>query len=217
MDRLNPSSIIPPQNLVQRILSLPRTGRRQLVALAGAPASGKSALAAALPPALQREGRAAQSVPMDGFHLDNRLLDERGLRARKGAPETFDVYGFIALMHRLKDEDEVYYPIFERQQDQAIAGAGMVTASCDLVIVEGNYLLLDETPWRKLADIWDLSIWIETPERIVLERCIQRWLDHGHTAEAARTRAEHNDLANAKRIARALMPADLTLCEPSGL
>ncbi len=81
-------------------LALP-DGRRHLVAVAGAPASGKSTLAATMADDLTRKGRAACVLPMDGFHLDNRILDARGLRQRKGAPETFDLRGFAALLRDL--------------------------------------------------------------------------------------------------------------------
>jgi pantothenate kinase len=85
------------------------------------------------------------------------------------------------------------------------------------MIVEGNYLLLDEEPWRELADLWDLSIWIETPEEVVLERCVRRWLDHGHSPQAARVRAEKNDLVIARRIAGARLPSDFVFAERAGI
>lgn len=147
---------------------------------------------------------------MDGFHLDNRLLDARGLRSRKGAPETFDVAGFVALVKRLRAGGDVVYPIFDRSRDIAIAGAAVIEANCTLAIIEGNYLLFNEDPWRELASLWDLSVWLEVPEAMLRQRCVQRWLDHDHTPEAALARAEGNDLANARRIAAARLPADVT-------
>ncbi len=197
--------------LVRRISALPAGSGRRLVAVAGAPASGKSTLADAITEAVNRSGRAARALPMDGFHLDNRLLDARGLRERKGAPETFDAEGFIALMRRMKGGGEVVYPLFDRARDLAVAGAAVIEADCDVAIVEGNYLLFDEAPWQTLAPLWDISVWFDVPEAVLLERCVQRWLDHDHTLEAARARAEANDLANARRIIRARLPADVTL------
>ena len=197
--------------LVERILALPKDRGRRLIAIAGAPASGKSVLAGVLTEAVNRAGRTARTIPMDGFHLDNRLLDAQGLRAKKGAPETFDAQGFIALVRRLKGGGEVVYPLFDRERDIAIAGAAAIEADCDVAIIEGNYLLLDEDPWRGLSPFWDISVWLETPEPVLRERLIQRWLDHDHTPEAARARAEGNDLVNARRITSARLTADVTL------
>lgn len=197
--------------LARHITALPTGAGRRLIAVAGAPASGKSALAGAVSAAVTRAGRAARTIPMDGFHLDNRLLDARGLRARKGAPETFDAEGFVTLMDRLKGGGEVIYPLFDRARDLAVAGAAVIEADCDVAIVEGNYLLYDEDPWRRLAPLWDISVWIETPEAVLLERCVQRWLDHDHTPDAARERAQNNDLVNARRIRAARLPADMIL------
>jgi len=151
---------------------------------------------------------------MDGFHLDNAVLDARGLRARKGAPETFDAAGFIALIERLRSGAEVVYPLFDRARDLSIAGAGVVPTDCDFVIVEGNYLLFNEDPWSALARMWDVSAWLDTSEETVRERCIARWLAHGHTEPQARARAEGNDLANARRVLAARLPADVVLADP---
>jgi len=196
--------------LASSIVALPRDGGRRLIAIAGAPASGKTELAGSLAEAVNSSGRAARSIPMDGFHLDNRLLDASGLRSRKGAPETFDSAGFVALANRAKAGGEVVYPVFDRGRDIAIAGAAVIEADCDVAIVEGNYLLFGEEPWSALAPLWDLSIWLEVSEAILRERCVQRWLDHDHTPETALARAEENDLANFRRIASARLPADTT-------
>lgn len=199
--------------LARRIVALPKDGGRRLIAVAGAPASGKSLLARRLTEAVNGAGRTARTIPMDGFHLDNRLLDARGLRPRKGAPETFDGEGFVALVNRMKHGGEVVYPLFDRTRDLAVAGAAVIEANCDVAIVEGNYLLFGEEPWSALAPLWDLSVWLETPETVLRDRCVQRWLDHDHTLEAARARAEGNDLANARRIASTRLPADVTLSD----
>lgn len=198
-------------DLAQRILDLPRSGGRWLVAVAGAPAGGKSVLADDITAAVNSSGRMARTIPMDGFHLDNRILDSRGLRARKGAPDTFDADGFFHLMQRLKVGGEVVYPLFDRALDMAVAGAAAIEADCDIAIIEGNYLLFAESPWSSLAPLWDLSVWLDTPEDVLRERCIRRWLDHDHTPEEALARAESNDLPNARRIIKARLPAHVTL------
>lgn len=197
-------------DLACTVLARPCAGRR-LVALAGAPASGKSTMADGLAEALGRAGATVQVVPMDGFHLDNRLLKARGLLARKGAPETFDADGFVHLVGRLKGEREVVYPLFDRPRDIAIAGAGHVDATCDVVVVEGNYLLFDADPWRDLAPLWDTSIRITPPMDVLRARLIERWIKHGLSMQDAVARAQGNDLENAKLIAEKALPADITI------
>ena len=197
--------------LTQRLLRLPTGGGRRLVAIAGPPASGKSVLSGALSTALAARGLKTSVIPMDGFHLDNAILSRRNLLARKGAPETFDAPGFIALMQRAKQGGEIYCPLFDRSRDLAVAGASVIDADCDLALVEGNYLLFDEGLWSALADLWDFSIWLDTPPATVRARCIQRWLGHGHSRADAVARAEQNDLRNARRIFAARLPADFVL------
>jgi fructokinase len=206
------------QTLVQAVLEKLGKGGRVLLAIAGPPASGKSTVSATLQARLTHDGVRAVVVPMDGFHLDNRVLDERGLRAKKGAPETFDVDGFAAVLRQLRATDRtIYLPVFDREKDLSIAAARVVEPETDVVIVEGNYLLFDEPAWRSMPDLWDLSLWIDTPPSVVRQRCIQRWLDHDHTPEAARARAEGNDLVNAERIRLARLPADVVLSDPADI
>jgi len=198
-------------DLIEKILALPHTDGRLMVAVSGAPASGKSPLAEFIANALSAAGRQARYVPMDGFHLDNGILDARGLRARKGAPETFDADGFVALMRRMKHGGDVAYPMFDRSRDLAIAGAGVIEESTDIAVVEGNYVLQNEAPWAELAEVWDLSVYLDVPEETLRQRCIQRWLDHDHTPDAAELRAEGNDMVNAKRVIENRLPADVTI------
>ena len=190
---------------------LRKTRKRVLVAVAGAPGSGKSTLAEEVAKRLRQQKCTAQMVPMDGFHLDNAILDERGLRNRKGAPETFDSVGFLHAMHRLKKGDEVILPKFDRQRDIAIAGAVDVPADCQVVVIEGNYLLFDEDPWRELAGLWDLSVMLEVPMPEIRSRLIQRWLSHGLSRAAATRRAESNDIPNAQRVIARALAAEITL------
>ncbi len=189
----------------------PRQSRRRLVALVGPPASGKSTLADRIAEELTASGCETHIVPMDGFHLDNRILDQRGLRARKGAPETFDSNGFLALVRRLADTPELYYPLFDRSRDISIAGAGYIPSSCDTVLVEGNYLLLDQPVWRELNEIWDFSLMLSPDPDTLRTRLIQRWIDHGLSREDAVARAETNDLPNAELVLEQSLPASLQL------
>ena len=198
-------------DLAARIRALPETGGRRLIAIAGAPAGGKSVLSQTLCAHLNTRVRCATVVPLDGFHLDNRILSARGLLARKGAPETFDVAGFAHLVSRLRHEAEVIFPLFDRSADIAIAGAGTVGAKDSYVIIEGNYLLFDEDPWRALAAEWDLSIYIEQPVAELRARLIRRWRDHGLSAADAAARCDGNDMPNAERVTRALLKPDVRL------
>ncbi|NDR57285.1 hypothetical protein [Aliiruegeria sabulilitoris] len=194
--------------LADQIIGVQPSGRRSLIAIAGAPASGKSHLARDLVDELNSRGAGAVIVPMDGFHLDNVLLETRGLLARKGAPETFDALGFIHAMERLKTEEEVILPTFDRDRDLSVAGAIAIGPQDRIAVVEGNYLCFSEAPWDRLAGLWDLSCYLDIPETILLERLVRRWINHDHTPEEAEARARGNDLANAHRIAGAVGKVD---------
>ena len=154
----------------------------------------------------------AVTVPMDGFHYDNAVLDARGLRARKGAPETFDFDGLRHLLERLRGADaDVTVPVFDRKADLARAGAAVVLAEARFVLVEGNYLLFDESPWYGLGPLFDYSVWLEVPMQELERRLVQRWLDHGHSPEEARNRVFSNDLPNAERVLASRRPPDETI------
>ncbi len=185
--------------------------RRVLVAIAGAPASGKSTLAEEVAKRLRLQQCGAEVVPMDGFHLDNAVLEARGILPRKGAPETFDALGFVHTVQRLRDPEEVIVPKFDRPRDLAIAGAVAVPGDCPVVIVEGNYLLFDEYPWAQLAPIWDIAARIDVPMEDLRARLIQRWLTQGLSRTSATKRAEGNDIPNAQRVIDRALPADLIL------
>jgi pantothenate kinase len=193
----------PTENLPAEILSkLSNTDGRLIVAIAGPPGAGKSTISEYLRDAINKGGvGSAVIVPMDGFHLDNAILEERGLRSRKGSPPTFDCAGFAALLERLKNASEdVVIPAFDRTLDLARAGAAIVRADHQILLVEGNYLLLDQEPWTELASFFDMTIFLEVPFSELERRLIQRWLDHGHTEDAARQRALSNDIPNAELV-----------------
>lgn len=193
--------------IAEHIDALPTRDRRRFIALVGPPASGKSTLSHALAKAVPH----AAVIPMDGFHLDNRILEARGLLARKGAPDTFDVEGFAHLIRRLKAEDNVIYPVFNRDIDAAIAGAGSVGPETRTLIVEGNYLLLDKPRWRDLAPLWDLSVYLSVSEDVLRARLMQRWRDQGLNEDAAAAKTDRNDLPNAREVAAHLIAPDVTI------
>ena len=199
--------------LAERVHEMRETRDRILVGIAGAPGSGKSTLASELARRLNLQRCPSMIVPMDGFHLDNAVLDARGLRNRKGAPETFDADGFLHLIRRLRESVEVVAPVFDRTRDLSVAGAVVVPANCAVVIVEGNYLMFDEMPWANLAELWDLSVRLAVPMPKLRSRLIQRWLSLNHSRTAATRRAEGNDIPNAERVLLRALPCDITLTD----
>ena len=193
------------------ILELERFGsqssKRLLVAVAGAPASGKTTLAHDLANRIPN----CACVSMDGFHLDNPILKHMNLSERKGSPETFNLDGFIALIKRLKEPSDVYVPVFDRLTERTINSASLIPGSAKIIVVEGNYLLLNEPGWEALQSLWDFTIFLETDLATIEQRLLDRWLSHGYTHDAAHAKISLNDLPNAKRILSHLVPADLVI------
>ena len=149
---------------------------------------------------------------MDGFHLDNALLDAAGTRALKGAPHTFDAAGLAALLMRVRaGQAPVHVPTFDRAADLSRAAAASVEAAHRICLVEGNWLLLDADPWRALHPLFDLSVALEVDEATLRERLVARWLAHGHEPDAALARAEANDLPNGRLVASGSVPATLRM------
>jgi pantothenate kinase len=183
---------------------------RMIVALAGPPGAGKSTLSGAL----VAQVPAARVVPMDGFHYDDAVLTARGLRARKGAPETFDVEGLLVLMSRLRAGGEVAIPIFDRHLELSRAAADVVTDADRVLIVEGNWLLLDEGRWTALAPFFDLTLWIDVPEETLVSRLMTRWAEHGKSPAEARAWIDGNDLPNIRHAISRSRAADVTLRQP---
>lgn len=194
--------------LADRARRLVEPGARRLLGLAGAPGAGKSTLAEQLCAAL---GDGVARVPMDGLHLANQVLRELGLANRKGSPPSFDAGGFHALLRRLRahDEDVVYAPEFFREIEEPIAGALAIPRAVALVIVEGNYLLLDDGPWCGTAAFFD-EVWFLRPDETVRrQRLLLRHKAYGRSAAEAEVWVAGNDDPNAHVVHATAHRADL--------
>jgi pantothenate kinase len=197
--------------LVDRAHGLLRPGGRALIGITGSPAAGKTTLARALvaalapePPAGSPAGTWVTHVPMDGYHLADVELDRIGRRHAKGAPDTFDPAGYRALLARIRDPEfageTVYAPMFERDIEQPIANAVPVHPECRLVVSEGNYLLVDDEPWRRVAACFDEVWFCELPDAVRLSRLVARHEEFGKTPAAARAWVANTDEPNARLI-----------------
>lgn len=194
--------------LADRARRLIVPGQRHLLGIAGPPGVGKSWLAAAL---CDKLGPDAVRVPLDGFHLANEVLANLGLASRKGAPETFDAGGFHSLLARLHAQDEpiVYAPEFHREIEQAISGALSIPRAAPLVVVEGNYLLLDSGPWRDVKDFLDEVWYLTLPDAVRLDRLVRRHQHNGRSSSDARAWTFGNDEPNAAVVEASAIRADV--------
>ncbi len=192
--------------------------QRTIIGVAGPPASGKSTLAESVVQRLNGDNTTAfpmaALLPMDGYHLDNRILESRGLLTRKGAPETFDARGFCDAVKRLKAATrETYHPRFDRQMDLSIAQSIVIHPETPIVVVEGNYLLLNSKPWDSLAREFAATVFVCPSREAILDRLKQRWLKHGLDVEAAVLRAKGSDLPNAELVIGESRDADMLITQ----
>ncbi|OUE07872.1 nucleoside triphosphate hydrolase domain-containing protein [Clavibacter michiganensis] len=213
--RVGPDGIDGLDALARRALGLVRDGRRAVLGIAGSPGAGKTTLAQALVArvdALAGRGTAAD-VPMDGFHLANATLDRLGRHERKGAVDTFDGWGVLALVRRLRAEADhpVYAPSFDRAVDEGVTGAIAVEPGTRLVVLEGNYLLVDEEPWTLVAAELDEAWFCATPDADRASRLVDRHTAGGRTPAAAEAWAREVDGANARLVEATRGRADLVV------
>jgi len=185
---------------------------RSITAIAGAPGSGKSTLSEALAKELNAQAPGSAAVfPMDGFHFDDAVLHARGHRPRKGAPFTFDVAGFGALLARLRENDaeEIAVPVFDRDIEISRNAARIIPQSVRHLIVEGNYLLLDQPEWAALRPLYDTAVFLDVPIEVLEARLLARWT--ALEGEALRAKMEENDLPNARLVVEASAGAEFLL------
>jgi pantothenate kinase len=174
--------------------------QRTIIGIIGKPGGGKSTLSKYLLKGI--DPTLVSVVPMDGFHLSNKVLKELGRSDRKGAQDTFDVKGFTTLIERIKldSADPIYYPIFDRSIEESIASQGVVYPSTRVVIVEGNYLMHDKDGWQEISPLLDQSWYAFLDEDLRISRLISRHIAYGKDPESAKAWAKGSDQVNAELI-----------------
>lgn len=197
-------------NALDRVLSLTKNSdTRVMIGLVGKPGVGKSTLSNYLLKKLPKESTAL--VPMDGYHLSNMQLKILGRSDRKGAPDTFDSYGFADLLQRImtNSNDEIYFPIFHREIEESIAAEGVIHPHTSLILTEGNYLLLDIAGWSWVAKTLTESWFIDVDNDKRMARLVARHLKYGKSIEDAHAWAHGSDEENAESIETTRAKADV--------
>jgi pantothenate kinase len=199
-----------PATAYDRAVDLAMSERRSVLGITGAPAAGKSTYAEQLTAKLIADGHKVALVPMDGYHLAQSVLEELDLAAVKGAPHTFDGYGFVALLRRLKEtpDEQIWAPRFDRGLEDSIAASIGVAPEVTLIVIEGNYLLFDEMPWATIRTLVDQCWYVEVPEQLRHERLEARHRRYGRSPEEAHERTYGSDERNAQLIAATARSAD---------
>ncbi len=200
------------EDVAGEIIARAGNAKRFLVAIAGPPGAGKSTLADNVAKALKAKGESVEVLPMDGFHMDNAVLVEKGLLKRKGVPESFDVRAFLDIVKAVRAADqEVLVPVFDRSREIAIASARIVSAEHRFIVVEGNYLLFSQGKWAELEGMFDYSIMLAPPIEVLEERLWARWRGYDLDEETARAKVYGNDLPNGRLILENRRRADVTI------
>ena len=184
---------------------------RYFIALSGPPASGKSTISEKLANDLRAKEYNSSILQMDGFHYDDLILKEKKLLLKKGAPETFDVMGLINFVSRLQKEDEVIIPIFDRSLELSRSSAVIISKNTKVIIVEGNYILLNSYPWCELHKFFNTTVMINCEKKILEKRLIERWKNFNLPNEEIDEKVYKNDLPNGVNVLKNSIKADYIL------
>ena len=185
--------------------------KRYFIALSGPPASGKSTISEKLLNDLTLKGHKSSILQMDGFHYDDQILKEKKLLLKKGAPETFDVMGLINFLSRLYKEEEVAIPIFDRSLELSRSSAAIISKNTKVIIVEGNYILLNNYPWKELHKFFNSTVIINCEEKVLEQRLIERWEKFNLPKEEIKEKVYKNDLPNGVNVLKNSIKADYIL------
>jgi pantothenate kinase len=195
---------------VKAALALADAPGRSLLGIAGAPGAGKSTYAEWLVDALSEAGRSAVLVPMDGFHLAQTALESLGLVDLKGAPETFDAVGYVELLRRIREpgHETIWAPRFDRHIENAVAASIPIEPTVELVVTEGNYLLLPQGQWWLVRLQLDACWYVDVDDDVRRARLQERHEQYGRTPQAAAERTNGSDEANANLVQPTRSEAD---------
>ena len=184
-----------------------------LIGIAGPPATGKSTLAGRLVTDLNTAGTKACFCPMDGFHLTNAQLDERGLRDAKGRIDTFDAEAFVTSVLRLRERTSFWWPVYSRQRHDPIPEGTSVSGTETAYVIEGNYVLAELEPWRVAGDEFDLRIFVDAPDEVLRQRLLNRHPKSGRSPSEALQKIGRTDIPNAQIIRNGRLNEDILFCE----
>ena len=196
---------------LERASILQDSSHRFILGIVGKPGVGKSTFTDFLREHLSQDLLAI--LPMDGFHMSNEELLELGRRDRKGAPDTFDVRNFTQTLAAIKVSDgaDIKFPVFKREIEASIPDAGLIPAQAKLVIVEGNYLLHDQSGWEQVGSFLDEAWYLHVDDELRMQRLIARHIAFGKTLEDAKDWSEGTDEANARVIDKSESKADFVV------
>ena len=201
------------KELSEYLLERAQAGRI-LVGIGGPPGVGKSTFCEDLKNLLNSQAcGTAEILPMDGFHFDNDVLKQKEWLEKKGAPHTFDVMGFLDILKRVRRNGEAFIavPVFDREVERARAGARLIEQACSIILVEGNYVLLNREPWLRTELSLDVSVMLQADERELERRLIERWQNRGARDAEIERRVHQNDLVNARDVLGGSREADFVV------